>query len=172
MPWIDNDDPSDYGDRVRRESKSNVDAMNQLVHEHREFDIYGMIPDDAWIVTPGWSKYVQETIDGFPNRVGVVSPSHSYGDYIDMPFVSREWVDGLGYFAYPHMFHYCWTLVTGLLGEATNIVYAPRDKFHIEHDHKDSPQMGHYGHDAKSFFNHFMLEHRKLIESLRRMACR
>jgi len=171
LPWAKKfSDPYDptvrihfhYGHRC-----SVVEAMNNLAQLHREFRVYGMMPDDAMMKTPGWDRWMLAKFDAFPNDVGVVSPHHNYGDYIDMPFLSRAWIDAIGYFAYPHMFHYAWTLATGLLGEATNIVYATKDEMTILHDHVDSPNMAHYEGDCAKFFNHFMFNHRRLIDSLR-----
>lgn len=170
LPWKKGfSDPYDPNVRVHLHygaRTSVVEAMNCLA-QYRQFRVYGMMPDDAMMMTPAWDRWMLRRFDEFPNDIGVVSPHHNYGDYIDMPFVSRTWIDAIGYFAYPHMYHYCWTLVTGLLGEATNIVYATKEEMTILHEHVDSPNMEHYEGDASKFFNHFMFNHNRLINSLR-----
>lgn len=165
--WYDKYPPS--SDRYIRSGGKRttpVEAMNLLARKFRSARIYGMVPDDAQFVTPGWDEYMIRSFDGFKNDIGVVSPHHNYGNYIDMPFVSRNWIDTLGWFAWPQMKHYCWTFSTGIFGEATEIVWPSESECHIEHTHDGTARMQLYSEDAVGFFNGFALGYRDCIVKL------
>ncbi len=104
--------------------------MNKLVEAFPDYDIYGVCPDDCAFTTPGWDVYVQRTIDNFPGQIGVVSPKHNYGPYVNFPFVSKKWIQTLGFFAVPTMYHFCWDTALELLGEQTRLVTStPQEMF-------------------------------------------
>src|SRR5712664_1471518 len=111
-----------------------VPAANDLVKFYPDYDLYGLIPDDATVKTPGWDEWCLSAVRMFPNRVGVISPAHSLGLHVDMPFVSNGWVKATGWFACPEMYHYAWPLLTGIIGEMTAILHAPETAFLVEHD--------------------------------------
>jgi len=119
-----------YGDRI-----GPVASANALVKSFPGYDVYGLITDDSAITTPGWDQWTLEAIARFPGRIAVVSPHHPHGYHVDMPFVSKEWIELVGWYACPLMKHYAWPIVTGLIGEMTGIVHAPESAFHIEHDY-------------------------------------
>lgn len=103
-------------------------SVNALVQAFPDYDIYGVCPDDCGFTTPEWDVYVERTIAGFPNRLGVLSPAHNFGPFVNFPFVSKRWIDTLGWFAFPKMYHFCWDTVLELLGEQTHMVFAGRDE--------------------------------------------
>ena len=110
-----------------------VASANALVKEFPGYDAYGFVPDDALITTEGWGEWCLDVIPHFPNRVGVISPTHNQGGHVDMPFATKEWIRATGWFAAPIAHHFVWPLVTGLIGEMTAIVHAPKDRFNIDH---------------------------------------
>ncbi len=111
-------------------------SANALVRQFTEYDIYGLITDDAIVTTPHWDEWALDATDVFPNRICVISPFHNQGNHVDMPFVTRSWVDVTGWYACPDLYHYCWPILTGLIGEMSAIVHAPRHAFGIFHPPK------------------------------------
>lgn len=111
-----------------------VASCNVLVKEFPGYDIYGLIPDDAVITTGQWAEWCLDVAAFLPNRVGVISPSHNQGPHVDMPFVTKEWIEATGWFAVPIAYHFVWPLVTALIGEMTAIVHAPKQRFNVDHD--------------------------------------
>lgn len=103
-------------------------SVNKLVNHFPDYDVYGVCPDDCAFSTPGWGKFVEDAIHSFPNQIGVLSPAHNFGPFVNFPFVSKRWIDVLGWFACPTMYHFCWDSVLELLGEQTVIRFATRDE--------------------------------------------
>ena len=125
------------GDRLRLFSKprtSIVDLLNAAAEKYRGYDVYGLIVDDSVFVTRGWDTQVQGWVTGFKGGIGVVSAHHAAGPWVNFPYVSRRWIDTLGWYACPETHHFCWDTVSELLGDATSIVYAHEDEFSIHHD--------------------------------------
>ena len=108
------------------------DSVNRLVAHFPEHTIYGVAPDDSLFLTQAWDQWLIDKFNSFPGRLGVVSPSHDLGDFVNFPFVSREWIEVLGWFAYPTAYHFIWDTVLELLGDATRICYAPGEKFSMK----------------------------------------
>jgi len=111
-----------------------VASANALVKEFPGYDLYGLIPDDAVVTTGQWAEWCLDVAAFLPNRVGVVSPAHNQGPHVDMPFVTKEWIQATGWFAVPIAHHFVWPLVIALIGEMTAIVHAPKERFNIDHD--------------------------------------
>ena len=129
-----------------------VASANALVKAFPGYDAYGLITDDSRITTPGWDGWLMDALDVFPKRLAVISPHHSHGNYVDMPFVSRAWVEYVGWYACPMAYHYVWPIITGLIGEMTAIVHAPKQSFHIEHNYDNHANAGLRGFDYEVFF--------------------
>jgi len=110
-----------------------VGSINAAADRFPGYDIYGMMTDDAVFNTSGWDVWTQGVFDSFPKRLGVVSPFHNGGAFVNFPYVSREWIDLVGWFACPETQHFCWDTVLEMLGEATAIRYATRDEFRLHH---------------------------------------
>lgn len=145
-----------------------VTAVNVMVQQNRSFDAFGYVTDDARFTAPGWDDYLAECIGGFRNGIGVVSAHHQHGIWLNFPFVSRQWIDVVGWLAYPPQQHYCWDTLLELLGEATAIVYAPQDRFAIDHDAITSgATVAHLGSDAASFLQWCITSRRELVMKLR-----
>ena len=132
----------------------------------RPYEAFCAAPDDAEFVTPGWDLYAMEMIKSFPGRIGVVSAAHDQGAFLNYPCVSREWIKTLGWYAHPTIYHFCWDTMHELLGDATNIVYAPRDKWLMRH--QGLPQnMEHYQADTSAFLTWCVTERPQAVARLR-----
>ena len=144
-----------------------VAAANQLRKDFPEFDVYGFMPDDAQIVTPDWDKWILESVAKCPNRIAVISPYHNFGNHVDMPFVTREWIIQTGWYACPDFYHWCWPILTGLIGEMSAIVHAPKARFAIEHDDGPIGNAEHRAADAEKFFEYVSLKLPATVEKIR-----
>jgi hypothetical protein len=144
-----------------------VAACNAIVERyHDHFDIFGILTDDCEVTVPGWDKYLAEVMEMFPKRLVVVSPFHNCGDHVDMPFVSKEWIDVVGWYACPDVYHYCWPIVTGLIGEMTAICHCPMQRFALKHDLHERVLMS-QAKDAQPFFEFVSLKLPVSVERLR-----
>jgi len=177
MAYVDDDQSAAYQalelpPRVRLHVGKRVgpiQAINWIVHSYRSgYRIYGVAPDDATFLTPGWDDWLRDTIDGLPGRLGIVAAAHDCGEYVNFACVSREWVEVCGWYAYPHAYHFIWDTVLEMLGEATRIVYAPASKFMMHHDQKPTINTeDHYTGDAHSFLMWCVGERRALVHKIR-----
>lgn len=152
-----------YGPRI-----GVVGSANALVKSFPGYDAYGLITDDSCITTPGWDKWTLDAIAQFPHGLLVVSPHHPHGYHVDMPFVSREWIERVGWYACPLMKHYAWPIATGLIGEMTAIVHAPETAFHIEHDYDPTANRAVRANDYEAFFAFVSRDLPGVVDSLRR----
>lgn len=95
--------------------------------------------DDIVFRTPGWDRFITETFDRFPDRLVFVYGSDGYQDERlgTHGFLSREWVETVGYFVPPYFssdFNDLWLHeVAGMIGRR---VYVP--EVFIEHMHPDA----------------------------------
>lgn len=154
-----------YGPRIGPVASDNV-----IADTYRSFSIYGVGIDDARFTTPGWDEYLIEQIESFPNRIGVVSASHwENPTFVNFAYVSREWIDTLGWLAYPKAYHRVWDSVLQILGEGTNLVYARRDQFRVEHDLDYASNYETYLSDCEKFLMFCVIEKNPLIEKLRKV---
>lgn len=111
-----------------------VASNNVLYEKHKhEYRIFGTTPDDSRFEVPGWDDWTIDTFEGFVGRLGVVSPNSNNGDFCTHPYVSREWIEEVGWYAYPEAYGFVWDTVIQLLGEATQMEDAPPDKFRMMH---------------------------------------
>jgi hypothetical protein len=116
-----------------------------------DYELYGLIPDHATITTPGWDEWCLSALDQFPNRVAVISPSHTLGPHVDMPFVSNAWIKATGWFAFPDMYHYAWPVLNGLIGEMSGILHAPETAFQVDHEGDLPANQDKRAHDVEMF---------------------
>ena len=139
IAYVDEDDPADYDFdlprvTIRRGPRIGTVAVCNELAKIASYRAYGMVPDDSEFLTERWDDYVGRAIDELPKHVGVVSPHHNLGVHVDMPFVSREWIDATGWFAYPKAFHWVWPIITGLIGDISQcLVRAGEQEFSIKH---------------------------------------
>jgi hypothetical protein len=149
------------GDRI-----GPVAAANELARTHPGYDVYGLLTDDCTVTTPRWDEWVLEAVKQFPNRICVISPHHNMGNHVDMPFVTKEWIKAVGWYACPDCYHYSWPTITGLIGEMTAICHAPAHKFHVEHaDHVQDHTA--QTRDAQPFYEFVSLKLPAVVERLR-----
>ena len=147
LAYIDDDQQALYADVLGPDASKRIRWMvapriglaasaNALVRQFDDYDLYGLVPDDATMETPGWDDWSIEASDQFPNRVCVISPCHNQGHHVDMPFVTRAWIKAVGWFACPDVYHHAWPIVIGVIGEMSAIVHAPVHKFNVYHPAK------------------------------------
>lgn len=173
--YVDSDDESEYPEGWKQGRFSwfkgprigPVDSLNELTSHAKEYDAIGIVTDDAKLTSPGWDRWLLDAMDQFPKRICVVSPFHNHGSHVDMPFVSRQWVETVGWYACPEMRHYCWPIVTGLIGEMTAMIHAPADKFSVSHDYKDGTNEDIRAKDYESFFRFVSAKLPNVVERLR-----
>jgi hypothetical protein len=145
-----------------------VKSVNELVSLHPEpHTIYGLVPDDAVFVTTWWENYTKRIFNNLPNHLGVLSPSHNGGEFVNFPFISRELVNLLGWFLHPSMHHFCGDTILEIIGDSTAIKRATPGEFYIHHAHTPT-DMQHYHADLEKFLGWAVRERRADIERVRR----
>ena len=144
-----------------------VGSLNNALHG-LDYSACGLIVDDAVFESSGWDSWVLKTLSQFPGRIGVVSAAHNVGEFVNFGYVSKEWVDLLGWYACPDTLHFCWDTVLELLGEATAISYAPKDRFYINHDlSRERTTVKLLAEDAFAFLGWCVNDRRRLAFKLR-----
>jgi hypothetical protein len=145
-----------------------VGSLNAAVKAHPDYDAYGLIVDDAMFKTVGWDQWMIGRMGSLKNGIGVISAAHSVGAFVNFAYVSRAWVRALGWYACPDTLHFCWDTVMELLGEATEIVYATRKEFFIEHELVQSDRtVPIFMMDAVQFLGWCVNARRKSVYNLR-----
>ncbi len=142
-----------------------VASANAIAQRYGNYAAYGLITDDSKITTKGWDEWLLEAVERLP--ICVVSPYHNNGDHVDMPFVTRQWIDTVGWYACPDCWHYSWPTITGLIGEMTAIVHAPQHRFAIHHDYQHGTNPGARQRDAEAFYDYVSLNLRAVVEKVR-----
>lgn len=145
-----------------------VKSANALVERLPPQAAYGFLADDMTVTVKGWDKWVLDAIAQCPNRICVVAPEHNLGEMVDVPFVSREWIEAVGWFACPALHHWCWPTVTALIGGMTAMAYAPKEAFYVHHHatiHENN--MNHRDDDNRQFFEYVSLRLPGVVERLR-----
>lgn len=127
----------------------------------------GLITDDSYMTTPHWDDWLMHAISECPNRIGVISPYHNHGNHVDMPFVSREWMQATGWYAYPECWHWAWPIITGLIGEMSGIIHAPKGSFALHHDYEHHMNLEKGKADAEAFFEFVALKLPAVVERVR-----
>lgn len=175
---IDDDQRGEYSGlshpRLRIHSGPRTDivgSINATIVDEPGYGVYGMMTDDAVFKSGGWDSWVEGVVDSFPGRLGVVSPHHNGGPFVNFPYVSREWIDRVGWFACPETVHFCWDTVLEMLGEATQIRYATEQEFGLHHyvDRNDKT-VPVFMMDCVQFLGWCVNRRREIIKSIRSMA--
>jgi len=169
LDWIDW--KGKFGDRVRFNVDKQIGPVasnNFLYEKHKdEYRIFGTTPDDSRFMVKGWDEYVIETFDGFVGKLGVVSPATSDGDYCTHPYVSREWIEEVGWYAFPPAYGFVWDTVIEMLGEATQLEYAPADKFLMHHQALTSMNSDLLRTDEHAFLSWCAVGRRAIVKRIR-----
>lgn len=143
-----------------------VAALNAAVNRFSEYEAYGLIVDDARFVTPGWDRWLMEQFR--PQSLGVVSAHHNVSGAVNFPYVHRDWVNLLGWYACPDTARFCWDTVLEMIGDATRIVYAPEDRFHIYHELlRNEQSIPAFAADSIQFLGWCVNARRLLIQKIR-----
>lgn len=139
-----------YGPRI-----GPAPSANALVAASPGYAAYGLITDDTTIVTKAWDDWVLKVLSDIP--MAVIDPRHNLGEHVDMPFVSRKWIETVGWYACPGRHHYSWPIITGLIGEMTAIVHAGEDDFRLLHEGLSHTNDEYRNSDAREFFDYVAL---------------
>lgn len=147
-------------------------SLNLLIQDARGrgYDAFGVITDDASMIVPDWDLWLEQTIDSFPGRLGVVSARHYAGTWCNFPFISREMLDLLGWYAYPGSYHYVYDTVLELIGEATAIRHATSDQLLVNHECLPAWNLDRYRTDAEAFTRWCVLERPETVKKLQAAA--
>jgi len=142
-------------------------SYNAVWRSYPQFEIYGVACDDIRFLTPGWDEYVHIMIEHFRGRIGVVSADHNGHASVGYPYVSRQWIEILGWLMCPAMTHFTCDTVIELLGDATELVRAPRSCFAI-HDlaYATAERAEKLAKDATAFVEWCTEPRRRAIHSL------
>lgn len=151
-----------YGPRIGPVASANI-----LVEDNPDYHAYGLITDDTRITTWGWDAWLLYVLEKFPQEIAVVSPRHNLGEHVDMPFVSKRWIEVVGWYACPEMYHFCWPILTGLIGEMTAIVHAPEQSFGIHHEGLPHGNLDARESDERKFFHYVSLKLPVHVEAIR-----
>lgn len=182
LVYVDSDEIHDYlhlcdwqaelGDRVRfhigRPRIGAAQSYRTLLEIFPGYDIYGLMTDDSEFSTPGWDDYLVDAFTRFPGRIGVVSPDHAHGPWVNFPYVSKEWIGIVGYFVHPGVHHFCWDTVVEMLGEASKIEYATDKQFLIRHHQLPQVAPSRTEPDAMAFLSFAIAERRTITTKLKR----
>lgn len=106
LAYVDDDDPADYQPEnvkiVRGPRITLSECWNRLA-EVADGTILHMGSDDIRFRTPGWDTRILDVFDAFPDRICFVHGRDGGHDEKlgTHGFVSRRWVDTVGYFTWP-----------------------------------------------------------------------
>lgn len=145
-----------------------VAAANAIVKAFPGYDAYGFVPDDCRFTVQGWDDYLMEEISDWPKRVCAVAPAVSSNGDVDMAFVSKEWVQAVGWYAHPSLYHWGWEAVIHALGAATGtLARADETRFWIEHDVLAPQNRDRYPADMVRLYRFFSSDFAPTLERLR-----
>ena len=102
-------------------------------------DIVGLFGDDIVFQTKSWDRKVVEAFKTWPDEIGVVYGSDGFQNekLCTHPFLSRKWIETLGYAAHDGFFHYCVdTWLHDVARRVNRLLYLPDVLF--EHLHPDA----------------------------------
>jgi hypothetical protein len=144
-----------------------VASCNTIVRVYG-FKAYGMVPDDCAFLTPGWDRFLMEEIQKFPKHIAIIAAAHNGGEYLNFGWVSRRWIDTVGWYFAPSQFHHCADSVLEILGECSNsISYATHEQFAMHHELRHAFNRDRYLEDCQSFLVWCVGERRALVKRLR-----
>lgn len=107
--------------------------------------VIGVAPDDCEFHTAGWDDVVLEAAERLPNGIGVINPASPYGMRVEMPLVTRKWIDALGCLVPLTVHHYWWNTCLAMLAEGLGplgIVQLGWDQMWMTHDeHANSDRL-------------------------------
>lgn len=177
--YLDQDNRDAYPEDLGRNVKLTVgprigptSSFNMLVRENPGYDAYGAATDDSSFGRPGWDRWVLEKTAEFGARIGAMSPYVPDSERMDFPWVTREWINALGYFAYAGCHHFCWDVCVEILGQSSQIAYAGPADFMMHHH--EEPHIGDSNTmllgDCKQFFMWSLKERPFQTAKLRRLC--
>ena len=118
-----------------------------------EVRTFAMMTDDSTMMSKDWDVALEAALVLFPARIGVVSPRCSIGGAhrVDMPAMSREFFEAVGFYSHPEMCHYGWPSVIDALADGICLRKMDDGSFDIEHKNIGS-RISSFEHDAAEFY--------------------
>lgn len=135
---VDADDPmlkgylpvTDPAVWVRRyEKRKTVPYIyNELAHDARVngADVVMMTNDDVLFRTKHWDELLAKYVGMYPDKLVCVAPNDEcHSGKANFWFVTREWINAVGYFCWPEFEHFCGDTMTELIAKkAGRFIYA------------------------------------------------
>jgi glycosyl transferase/beta-hydroxylase protein BlmF len=142
---------------IIKENRNNIPMRINSALSSVKHDIVGLFGDDIIFRTRGWDSQVVDAFKEWPDKIGVVYGSDGWQNekLCTHPFLSRRWIETVGYIAYDGFFHYCvdtWT--HDIAKRIGRLKYLPNVLF--EHMHPDAKK-AHVDNTRRSrvrFFQH------------------
>lgn len=158
--YLDDDDPQMVQEHPRITALVGprvgpAQALNSMVACAFGFASYGMIPDDC-VLNGSRVDHALTDFSLLPNGIGAISPRHSMGDHFDLPFVSRHWLDRLGWFAFRGSYRWCWPTVIEVLAGDRVVRPSSADLF-VRHNEENMGREG-FGDDSLAMYD-FLRQH-------------
>ena len=115
------------------------------------------LTDDSVITTPGWDQWMLRQLRLGETRVQAFRPvTNDEGAYrMDMPAVSREWIEAVGWFIHPEMKHYCWPSVIDAMSFHMCLTTALPHEFRIQH-HQEGTDAKDFEEDSINFYRWYV----------------
>lgn len=138
-----------------------INAMVKLLPV--DYAACGAVPDDATFTIPEWDQHVLS----HSGQARLIAPAHRSAD-VDMPFVSRRWLEALGWFAWPGLYHWGWPSVLACLGAGLGKIHRARpSEFWIEHPAHESMNRDRYPSDMIALYDFFACHAEQAIADLK-----
>lgn len=106
--YVTNDDDSydgnDFDTKIVRGPRLIMSDLWNALLPHARGDILMQCADDVVLRTPAWDRYIEEAFAAVPDRILLAyghDGSPNGENFATLPFVSRKWVDTVGYFTGP-----------------------------------------------------------------------
>jgi hypothetical protein len=153
--------------------RGSVWCANALAGEFREYALYGFIPDDALVNTPGWDERLFEMSADFPNDIGMIDvpfggePKDGGSWKFNAPVVSRKWIDTVGWYCPPRFNHWCWPECMGLIGESTYLVRPLASEVNVEHFNDSQEAQYSQASESPGVYEFITEEYRRAVNALR-----
>jgi len=128
---------------------------------------FGLFVDDCRFTVRGWDEAIVYEAERL-GKVWAMSPAHSQGAFMDFAIVSDEWIERLGWIAYPALNHFGWPSIIEALGEATSLVRLPPEVMFVEHDRKEPTDIDKSAEDLRQLHGFFTTNrYQRALELLR-----
>lgn len=123
----------------------------------KEYAAVASLTDDAIMTVKGWDDWMLRELRLQKTRIQAFRPvTNDEGAYrMDMPAISREWFDAVGWFIHPHMKHYGWPSVIDALSYSLCLTVARPDQMRIVHYQESGGDLA-FEPDARTFYEWYV----------------